>query len=200
MVKIYSDYKIDPVPIVNPNDIISGKLFLNSQVKKPKKISRVFVRLIESYQIFKINWSGLGGDWEKKTSNLGKWILARNLSISTGETKEIEFKIKLPSTWSPKMLNNIRDWHIALEFVSNVGMVSVKSYCVLPVYGTKRPPSIDVILPSETSQTQTQNVVVNIDGNLLRNKEEVVGTKFCSFCGKKIKKQAIYCEHCGAQQ
>jgi len=68
MVKIYSDYKIDPVPIVNPNDTISGKLFIYSQVKKPKKISRVFVRLIESYEIFETNWSGLGGVWEKKTS------------------------------------------------------------------------------------------------------------------------------------
>lgn len=200
MVKIYSDYKIDPVPIVNPNDIISGKLYIYSQVKKPKKISSVFGRLIESYEIFKMNWSGLGGDWEKKTSNLDKWILARNLSISTGETKEIEFKIKLPSTWSPKMHNNTKDWHMALEFVSNVGIFSVKSYCVLPVYGTERPPSINVIHPSDPSHVQTQNVVVNINGDLLKNKEEVVETKFCSFCGKKIKKQAIYCEHCGAQQ
>jgi len=136
----------------------------------------------------------------KENLYLGKWILATNLTISSGATKEIDFKIKLPSTWSPKMLNNTRDWHMALEFVSVVGMSSVKSYCVLPVYGTERPPSFNVILPSEASQTQTQNVVVNIDGNLLKNKEEVVETQFCSFCGKKIKKQAIYCEHCGAQQ
>ena len=79
-----------------------------------------------------------------------------------------------------------------------VGSQNIKSYCVLPVYGTERPPSFDVILPSETSQTQS--VVVNINGNLLKSKEEVIETKFCSFCGKKIKKQAIYCEFCGAHQ
>ncbi|MHA1376062.1 MAG: zinc ribbon domain-containing protein [Promethearchaeota archaeon] len=41
---------------------------------------------------------------------------------------------------------------------------------------------------------------MNINKNTLQNQDiDSIETKFCSSCGKIIKKQAVFCEYCGVE-
>lgn len=49
----------------------------------------------------------------------------------------------------------------------------------------------------EMGQSQAQNITINVPAQGNIPQEE---TKFCSHCGKNIKKDAVFCEFCGGEQ
>ncbi|MEE9377284.1 MAG: hypothetical protein V3V33_04525 [Candidatus Lokiarchaeia archaeon] len=205
MPKIYCDYKIlDPPSLVNPNDIISGVLAIKYEGKKERTIKKIEIQCHEIYSYLKYSSSLEEYEWKNKDNTLQKWILTKNIIIQPEEMKEFPFQIKLPSTWSPKI--DARDWHIPLIFHLKAGVLlsGTIAYCVLPVSGSMRPPSFSASEPqlkvTGQEQTQTQKVVVNISKNDLQESDKEIETKFCSFCGKKIKKEAVFCEFCGGKQ
>ncbi len=54
----------------------------------------------------------------------------------------------------------------------------------------------------QQQQQQQQQVTVNIQAPnpLQSHATKQTDMKFCSFCGKKIKKNVKFCEHCGSEQ
>lgn len=202
MAKIKCGYEIyNTTKLVNPNDIIEGKLTLLNDSKKEKRFKRIEIRVMEKYEHFKQskNYSG----WRSKKKTLERYSIATEDLYQPDESKEYPFKIKLPPMWVPKTSTGFRDWHVTLDFRYKTGMLeSTGAICILPVLGSVRPPSYSA-LPKEArmpSQTQTQSVVVNVQTTDVQGANKEEETKFCSLCGKKIKKIAVFCEHCGGEQ
>ncbi|GAG99640.1 unnamed protein product [marine sediment metagenome] len=209
MAKFVAGYEIqNPPSMLYPNDELSGVINIRYEGKKEKRIKRVELQCHEKYEYMK--WSKLLDEYEQKSHDktLAKWVLSKDILIQPGEMKTFPFKIKMPSMWKPKAKSSTSDWHMALTFVAKAGALQsgTLGYIVLPVYGSMRPPSFGPQevpqIKAEPIQQQTQTVVVNIskDESQGNGATEKIETKFCSLCGKKIKKEAVYCEHCGGKQ
>ena len=196
MSKIKCGYEIfNPTKLVNPNDILDGKLFILIDSKKERIFKNIEIRVYEQYDHF-VQYKKTSS-WETNKDTLAKYPIAKGEVFQPNESKEYPFEIKLPPMWVPKTSMGFRDWHVALGFRYKTGMLNkTGAVCVLPVHASVRPPSFSALPKEASTITQTQNVVVNVQTS---DKEEVE-TKFCSLCGKKIKKTAVFCEHCGGKQ
>jgi len=149
--KVYCSYEIkDPKDILNPNDEIEGKFFIESQEKKDKKLKKATVKIVEVYQEKVITKDADGNEvknYYDRQKDMKKVDVATKETLKSGEKKEFDFKIKMPGTWTRKKRNKIKDWHLVLMFMQKTGMVASRgadkdaAYCVLPVVGTKRSPS-----------------------------------------------------------
>src|SRR4030043_382321 len=120
MADIYVSYKVetDVQGIVRPGDELKGKVFIRSEEKKEQKIKFVGAHVTEHCtdkvynQTFK----------EYRDEDVGK--LLKNVDIykggdkiGSGETKEYDFVIKLPTFPGKRK----RDWYVSIDFVQKTG-------------------------------------------------------------------------------
>lgn len=156
--KIYVSYKLDDPPeLVKPNDEIKGKLILRSEEKKEKKIKRLEVNVIEEYLEKVIRVDQESGEetksYEERKNKLMEIEVAKGEKIGNGDTKEWDFKIKLPGSWTHKKKSKIKNWHLSLWFIQKTGMVESRgadkdaATCVLPVEHSKMSPSFGKLPP-----------------------------------------------------
>jgi len=141
------------------------------------------------------------GSWSTKKKTLAKYPIAKEEVFQPSENKEYPFEIMMPPMWIPRLLTGFRDWHIALGFRYKIGMLKkTGAICILPVHDSVRPPSYSALPKGAPTIVQTQDVVVNVQTSDVQGDNKEKETKFCSLCGKKIKKTAVFCEYCGGQQ
>jgi len=157
---IYCGYKIEKAPeTLEPNDEIEGIFILENRGKKEKKLKKVFIRINELYLEKVIYKDPETGDETKKYEERKKTMKTEEIvkgdKLKAGEKKELEFKMKMPSSWSKKKKNKIKDWRLEMWFVQKSAMVASRgshkddATCVLPVKGSKRPPSFGVVPKKE---------------------------------------------------
>ena len=162
---IYCGYKITKAPeTLQPNDEIEGIFILENKGKKDKKLKKALIRINELYRE-KVVWTDQEtGEKQKKYEERKKEMktfeIVKGDKIKGGEKKELEFKIKMPSSWSKKKKNKIKDWRLELWFVQKTAMVPSRgsdkddATCVLPVKGSKRAPSFGKLPPKEKKDKQ----------------------------------------------
>jgi hypothetical protein len=157
---IYCGYKIEKAPeTLEPNDEIEGIFVIENRGKKEKKLKKAFVRINELYLEKMIYRDAETGEetkkYEDRKNTLKTEELIKGDKIKPGEKKEIDFKIKMPSSWSKKKKNKIKDWRLEMWFVQKSAMVASRgshkddATCVLPVKGSKRSPSFGVVPKKE---------------------------------------------------
>ncbi|MFX1364065.1 MAG: hypothetical protein ACFFCE_14940 [Promethearchaeota archaeon] len=155
MVKIYCSYTItNPQEIYNPNDQISGIFYIESKEKEGKKdkiLKKVEIHLCEIYKEketdfdMAVGW-GTKTEWFEYKRKIRKYEFKSNINIKSGEIKSYKFEIKLP-WWTPRVSEDIRDWHLALLFKQktgmklNLGKSPLNAYYVIPVLYSARPSS-----------------------------------------------------------
>lgn len=54
------------------------------------------------------------------------------------------------------------------------------------------------IFPEEKQQQQQQTIIIQQPAQQQTTNTE--GMRYCSSCGKQIKKEVAHCEHCGSKQ
>ncbi len=131
---IYCGYKIEKAPeTLEPNDEIEGIFIIENHGKKDKKLKKAFVRINELYL-------------EK--------VIYRD--AETGEeTKKYEDRKKTMKTEEVIKGDKIKDWRLEMWFVQKSAMVASRgshkddATCILPVKGSKRPPSFGVLPKKE---------------------------------------------------
>ena len=198
-------YKIDePIPAeLYPSDEFSGVLGLGWDGKKPKDVKKVEIQLREKYEY--TVWSKLLESYENKDKDklIQKNQIAEQIHFEPGTIVELAFKIKLPVVWNSNPKNSTRNWCMILDVKVKAGKLGTKTVgtIILPVAGSMRIPMFGgKQQPVHTPIVQqNQSVVVNV-GKEGASGEKEIETKFCSLCGKKIKKEALFCEHCGGSQ
>ena len=157
---IYCGYKIEKAPeTLEPNDEIEGIFILENRGKKEKKLKKAFIRINELYLEKVIYKDPETGDetkkYEERKNTMNTEEVIKGDKIKAGEKKEINFKIKMPSSWSKKKKNKIKDWRLEMWFIQKSAMVASRgshkddATCVLPVKGSKRPPSFGVVPKKE---------------------------------------------------
>ncbi len=157
---IYCGYKIVKAPeTLEPNDEIEGIFILENRGKKEKKLKKGFIRINELYLEKVIYKDPETGEETKKYEERKKTMKTEEIvkgdKIKAGEKKELDFKMKMPSSWSKKKKNKIEDWRLEMWFVQKSAMVASRgshkddATCVLPVKGSKRPPSFGVVPKKE---------------------------------------------------
>jgi hypothetical protein len=157
---IYCGYKIEKAPeTLEPNDEIEGIFIIENRGKKEKKLKKAFVRINELYLEKMIYKDAETGEetkkYEDRKNNLKTEEVVKGDKIKAGEKKEIKFNINMPSSWSKKKKNKIKDWRLEMWFIQKSAMVASRgshkddATCVLPVKGSKRPPSFGVVPKKE---------------------------------------------------
>ena len=157
---IYCGYKIEKAPeTLKPNDEIEGIFILENRGKKEKKLKKAFIRINELYLEKVIYKDPETGEETKKYEERKKTMKTEEIvkgdKLKAGERQELEFKMKMPSSWSKKKKNKIKDWRLEMWFVQKSAMVASRgshkddATCVLPVKGSKRPPSFGVVPKKE---------------------------------------------------
>ena len=169
MGKIFCYYSIlNAQHIYNPRDTIIGIFVIENkgkEGKKDQKLKKVEIHLTENYEEFVVTQTTRSkmvvvrgkatmqkvpethSEWHTRSKTLAKYQMKTVGLIKSGEIKEFPFEIQLPTTWTPKISGNLRDWHLALEFKQKTGMTvnlgsnPESAYYVLPVYNSTRPPS-----------------------------------------------------------
>lgn len=188
MGKLNCKYKIsNHKEYFQPNDVIEGICYLESEEEKDQKLKNVEVQLVEKFDQFVTRKNQQTGEvissWAPASKTKEKVSLAKGDLIRSGETKEFPFKINLPSKWKVRSGTNVKNWHLALIFKYKTKLKATQganpfdSTYVIPVKGS-----------------QVQSYAASADGE-----EQSDDMKFCSECGKKIKRTAKFCEHCGSQ-
>jgi len=116
--KFYISYEIDnPKDHYEPNDVITGKMFLKSTNDSEKKVKFVKVRITETW-IYKKSRSEL----EPRFNFLAEVELDKKSTIGPGEEKTYDFEIKLPDKLTPKNKKKDSDWSVSLNFIKKTGM------------------------------------------------------------------------------
>lgn len=157
---IYCGYKIENAPeTLEPNNEIEGIFIIENRGKKDKKLKKAFIKINELYLEKVIHRDAETGEETKKYEERKKTMKTEEVvkgdKIKAGEKKEIKFKITMPSSWSKKKRNKIKDWRLEMWFVQKSAMVASRgshkddATCVLPVKGSKRPPSFGVLPKKE---------------------------------------------------
>ncbi len=157
---IYCGYKIEKAPeTLEPNDEIEGIFILENRGKKEKKLKKGFIRINELYLekvIYKDPETGEETKkYEERKNTMKTEEIVKGDKIKAGEKKELDFKMKMPSSWSKKKRNKIKDWRLEMWFIQKSAMVASRgshkddATCVLPVKGSKRPPSFGVVPKKE---------------------------------------------------
>jgi hypothetical protein len=157
---VYCGYKIEKAPeTLEPNDEIEGIFIIENRGKKEKKLKKAFVTINELYLEKMIYRDAETGEetkkYEDRKNTLKTEEVTKGDKIKPGEKKEIDFKIKMPSSWSKKKKNKIKDWRLEMWFVQKSAMVASRgshkddATCVLPVKGSKRSPSFGVVPKKE---------------------------------------------------
>jgi len=157
---IYCGYKIEKAPeTLKPNDEIEGIFILENRGKKEKKLKKAFIRINELYLEKVIYKDPETGEETKKYEERKKTMKTEEIvkgdKLKAGERQELEFKMKMASSWSKKKKNKIKDWRLEMWFVQKSAMVASRgshkddATCVLPVKGSKRPPSFGVVPKKE---------------------------------------------------
>ena len=196
--KMYLRYEInDPPNMVNPNDTLSGTLYIESQDKKDKKIKKLFIDCVELYEEYVKSEDADGNvswDWVNQKKQLKRYELTAGEKIKSGDTKKYKWEIQLPSSWSRKKSDKEKGWHMALHFKQKTGMKASlganknDATCVLPVKHSKASPSFGSLKKDKSAPAAAAPAAAGGGGDM----------KFCSSCGKKVKKEAKFCEHCGS--
>ncbi len=141
---IYCGYKIEKAPeTLEPNDEIEGSFILENRGKKEKKLKKAFIRINELYLEKVIYKDPETGEETKKYEERKKTMKTEEIvkgdKIKAGEKKELDFKMKMPSSWSKKKRNKIKDWRLEMWFIQKSAMVASRgshkddATCVLPV-------------------------------------------------------------------
>jgi hypothetical protein len=157
---IYCGYKIEKAPeTLEPNDEIEGVFILENRGKKDKKLKKATIKINELYLEKMIYRDPESGEetkkYEERKNTMKNEELVKGDKIKAGEKKEIKFKINMPSSWSKKKKNKIKDWRLEMWFVQKSAMVASRgshkddATCVLPVKGSKRAPSFGVVPKKE---------------------------------------------------
>ncbi|MFX1276671.1 MAG: zinc ribbon domain-containing protein [Promethearchaeota archaeon] len=195
MTKIKCSYDIyDQKELYGPNDEISGVFSIESNAKKDKKLKKVEIHVVERFEKYYAHASyndntGYGhasAGWRPQKKVLKKYPIAENEFIHSGETKDYPFKIELPNRISPRTGEAYSNWRLCVEFVQKSSLKASKgsdkdaSQFIVPVRGYDQPVSV---------------INVNVGGTTTIAGDNE--TKFCSECGKVVKKSAKFCEHCG---
>ncbi len=208
--KVYVGYEMkDPPLIVNPNDELEGTMIIRNDDKKDKKLKKAFIELYEIYDEKRKKTDPETGEvseyWQSDVGNSIKTFdISAGEKLKAGEEKKYKFKIKLP-TWQRKKGKGKDDdrygnWRIELHFNQKTKMVASRgsdkraATCVLPAKGTKQPPSFgDPKKAKHAAKTEAKTI-----GSAAAPAAGGGDMKFCSSCGKQIKKDAKFCEHCGS--
>ena len=98
----------EPNRIVKPKDEISGVVCIKNEGKKDKKLNKVEIQLIESYDKYAYDQVRHVDRWQRRIKILKKYTIDKGIIVKSGETKECEFKIVLPSKWRPKIKKRFR--------------------------------------------------------------------------------------------
>lgn len=111
----YVSYKFtvyDPNNKVEPNSEISGVLWIKNTGKKDKKLKKVKIVVIETYD--QIVYELSKGKWAPMIKVLKRYPIEKGSILKSGEIKEYEFKIILPSKWKPKTKKRFKNWRLGL--------------------------------------------------------------------------------------
>ena len=93
-----------------------------------------------------------------RSNELKQYDIAKGEKLKEGEKLELDFKIEMPSTWSNKKKNKIKHWRLELHFKQKTAMVASRgsdkddATCVLPVKGSKLPPSFGELPKKEKKE------------------------------------------------
>ncbi|MBN1217153.1 MAG: zinc ribbon domain-containing protein [Candidatus Lokiarchaeota archaeon] len=220
MVKLLFEYKIiNQKTAYNPGDEIEGIMYITSQEKKTKKIKKIQAQIIETYETFVVRSSGpsgpsgpsasgstmrgtevspgrfrpspgvemssggfrssagaetpqMSGGYMPRYERLKIVEIKDNDEINSNEKKEYPFKFTLPQNIIPKNPPSASNWRIFIYFRDD----SAKR---LPK-GQNKDSSIFNVPIGSSQEPPSEDM------------------KFCSSCGKKVKKSAQFCEHCGS--
>ena len=157
---IYCGYKIEKAPeTLEPNDEIEGIFILENRGKKDKKLKKAVIRINELYREKIIRRDPETGEetktYEERKNEMKTEEILKGDKLKAGEKKEEKFKIKMPSSWSKKKKNKIKDWRLEMWFVQKSAMVASRgshkddATCILPVKGSKRAPSFGAVPKKE---------------------------------------------------
>jgi len=209
--KIHVTYELKDKPlIVKEDDTLEGKIIVTSEEKKDKKLKKLFIELFEIYDALITSRDPETGEesesWVKQKKELKQWDIAKGEKIKSGEKQEYKFEIQLPKWQRKKGKGKEGDkynhWRLELHFNQKTGMVASRgsnksdATCILPVKGSKMTPSFGD--PKLYKKQKKAEIKAEAGGSA-----ESSGSgdmKFCSSCGKQIKKDAKFCEHCGSTQ
>ncbi|MBY9005964.1 MAG: zinc ribbon domain-containing protein [Candidatus Lokiarchaeota archaeon] len=199
MVKLLFEYNIlNQKTAYNLGDEIEGTMYVTSQEKKTKKIKKIQAQVIETYETYQTMSSGPSGfsmrgtevspgmfrpDAGESSTNVSGTYIPRyehikivdikdNDVINPNEKKEYPFKFTLPNNIIPKKPPSASNWRIFIYF---------------------RDDSASRLPKGQNKDSSIFNIPIGSSQDL--PSEDM---KFCSSCGKKVKKSAQFCEHCGS--
>jgi hypothetical protein len=211
--KVHVTYEIKDKPlIVKEDDKLEGKIIVTNGEKKDKKLKKLFIELYEIYDAKMTRRDPETGEtseyWGGQKKELKQWDIASGEKLKSGEKQEYKFDIQLPK-WQVKKgkgkeEDKFNNWRLELHFNQKTGMVASRgsekndATCILPVKGSKSTPSFgDLKLHKKQKKAGVKaEAKAKADGS--SGGGGGGDTKFCSSCGKSIKKDAKFCEHCGS--
>jgi len=195
MTKMKCSYEIyNQKELYGPRDEISGTFSIESNAKKDKKLKKVMIHIVERFEKYYASASyndntGHGSaqaGWRPQKKVLKKYPITDNEIIRSGETKDYPFKIELPNVINPRTGDAYSNWRLCVEFLQKSSLKASK--------GSDKDEAM-FIIPVRGYSKAVPIVNVNIGGSTILDDND---TKFCSECGKVVKKNAKFCEHCGA--
>ena len=200
MVKLLFEYKILNQKIAySLGDEIEGIMYVTSQEKKSKKIKKLQAQIIETYDTYVTMSSGPSGGFSMRGTEVspgrfrpsagessnevsGRYMpryerlkivdIKDNDVINSNERKEYPFKFTLPNNIIPKTPPSASNWRIFIYF---------------------RDDSASRLPKGQNKDSSIFNISIGSSQDL--PSEDM---KFCSSCGKEVKKSAQFCEHCGS--
>ena len=205
--KVHVTYEIKDKPlIVKEDDKLVGKIIVTNGEKKDKKLKKLYIELYEIYDAHWVNTNSETGEetegWRTTKKELKQWDIASGEKLKSGEKQEFKFDIQLPKWQRKKGKDKFKNWQLELHFNQKTGMVASRgsnktdATCVLPVKGSKGTPSFgDLKLYKKQQKAGVKAKATAKAGGSSGGAGDDM--KFCSSCGKKVKKEAKFCEHCG---
>ncbi|MGQ4872996.1 MAG: hypothetical protein ACP6IY_02875 [Promethearchaeia archaeon] len=128
MAKIYIHYQIDDVKSdYIPGMNISGKIWIQNQDLKEKKLKKLEARVVEFFEIYETRKMGKvkKTQWWQSKKVIKKFIIAEKELLPSGSELEFIFNIDLPN-WQSKSAKNIRNWWLGLIFYQKTGMIATQ--------------------------------------------------------------------------
>ena len=173
-----------------PNDEISGIFIIESDEEKDKKLKNVEIHLVISFSRDvesvggRAHYSQYGNiGHEKGAIIIKKYNIAKGDIIKPGEVIKYDFNIKLPNQLIPQAMSMFFfDCDVSLWFMQKTGRKLSR--------GSDEDSAICAIKVSGSVGTASSSGAPSIQ-------EGSADTKFCFKCGKKVRRDAKFCEHCG---
>jgi hypothetical protein len=150
-----------------PGMNISGKVWVESEESKDKKLKSVIARVMESYEVYETRKSGntRTTTWWPEFNILLKHVIASKDTLLAGATKGFDFSLNLPN-WQPKLEKDHRNWWLGIFFVQKTGLMAT---------GGARPLDAVFILPCEGASAP-MSIIQGVIGGFSRSSVEGAGS------------------------